>query len=453
MSKVIRLKKGLDINLIGAAEKVLVNAPLAETYAVKPTDFEGVTPKLLVKIDDEVKAGTPLFFDKYHPEVLFTSPVSGKVTAVNRGEKRKILEVVVTPDETRSYEEFEVGKIEALSAEKAIELMLSAGLWPMMIQRPYGIIANPADKPRAIFVSGFDSAPLAPDVDFLLQNMDEEFLAGMEVLKKLSGGKVHLGLSDSSHFKGFSKLSGVDVNTFIGPHPAGNVGIQIHHVAPINKGEVVWTIDIQNLIILGRFFKTGKLDMTKIIALTGSEIEKPKYYRVIAGAQISSIVNGFIKKQEEGYSVRIISGNVLTGKKVAIDNYLGFYNNQITVIPEGDHYEFFGWIAPRCDKFSVSHSYFSWLSPHKKYRLDTNLHGGVRAYVMTGQYEKVLPMDIYPVYLIKAILAGDIDKMENLGIYEVIEEDFALCEFVCTSKVEVQKIIRDGINQMIKELN
>ncbi len=455
MSKVIHLKKGLDINLQGVAEKILTAAPLAQEYALTPDDYIGVIPKLLVKVDDAVKAGTPLFFDKKHPEVLFTSPISGVVTAINRGEKRKILNIVIRPSEEREYEEFNPSKPEELTAESLKELMLKSGLWPFVIQRPYGIIADPKDTPRDIFVSGFDSAPLAADFDFILQNTGDDFAIGIEAIKKLTTGKVYLGLSDESHSKVFSKLEGVvEENTFTGPHPAGNVGVQIHHIAPINKGEVVWTMDVYSLIFLGRLLRTGKLDMSKVIALAGSCVEKPRYYRIISGARVDSILENAIKPLKEGQSVRVISGNVLTGKK--IDKETGFitnYANMVTVIPEGDHYEMLGWIAPRLGKFSMSRTYFSWLTPKKSYNLDTNLNGGRRALVMSGEYEKVLPMDIYPVYLVKAILAGDIDKMENLGIYEVIEEDLALCEFVCTSKTEVQKIVRDGITQMIKELN
>lgn len=450
MSKVIRLKKGLDINLAGEAEKVLTTAPLSVTYAVVPDDFKGVTPKLLVKVDDEVKAGTSLFFDKYSPEVRFCSPVSGKVVAVNRGEKRKILEIVIAPSAEREYEQFNVGKLADLSKEQIVEKMLAAGLWPLIIQRPYGVIASPGDTPRDIFVSGFDTAPLAGDVDFMLQNLDSEFKTGIEVLKKLTSGKVWLGVNENSTFKGFDGVNGMEVNKFTGKHPAGNVGVQIHHTAPIAKGDKVWTIGIQDLIILGRFFATGKVDMTKIVALTGPMIEKPRYIRVISGASIDSFVVGSLKKRE---GVRIISGNVLTGTKVEKEGYLSFYSNMVTVIEEGNYSEFLGWIAPRFNKFSVSRSYFSWLMPSKKYNLDTNLNGGKRSLVMSGEYEKVLPMNIYPVYLIKAVLANDIDKMEQFGIYEVIEEDLALCEFVCTSKTDVQDILRGGINLMIKELS
>lgn len=449
MSKVIRLKKGLDIKLVGSAEKVLSNAPVSGSYAVKPTDFIGVSPKLLVKEGDNVKAGTPLFFDKYNTDLIFSSPVSGVVSAIVRGEKRKILQVVVTPSAVQEYEQFKVEKLENMERSAIVDVIQKSGLWSLFIQRPYGIIPRSTEAPKAIYVSSFDTAPLAGDTDFLMNNLDVEFLNGVEVLKKLAP-KVHFGVSPSNSFKAISKLQGVETTVFEGPHPAGNVGVQIHHTSPINKGETVWTIDMNSIVILGRLFTSGKVDMTKIVVLSGSLVKKPRYHRIIAGASISSIVDNNV---ESSVAARYISGNPLTGLKVPKDDYISFYSNQVTILPEGDNFEFLGWIAPRTNKFSVSRSYFSWLTPSKKYALDTNLNGGQRAYVMTGEYEKVLPMDIYPVYLLKAILAGDIDKMENLGIYEVIEEDLALCEFVCTSKSPVQQIVRSGIDLLIKELS
>ncbi len=457
MSKVIKLKKGLDIKLQGGANRKLTRLPLVHAYAVKPGDFRGVTPKLLVSVDDPVKIGTPLFFDKYRPELLFVSPVSGKVSAVNRGEKRRILEIVITPEATQQHESFEMVDPASASREALVELLLKAGLWPMIIQRPYGRIADPKQQPKAIFVSGFDSSPLAPDTDFLLQGEDANLQAGFDVLKKLTGGKVHLGLRIGKNAPAgiFDRIDGVEKNYFEGPHPAGNVGVQIHHVSPINKGETIWTVDIQHVAMIGRFFRSGgKLDLSKVIALTGSEVMETQYFQVITGVPVNSVVRQVnICPQPEGRTVRIIDGNVLTGTKVAADNYLGFYGRQVTVIPEGDHYELFGWGMPRFDKFSVSRSYFSWLTPNRRYNLDTNLNGGHRPFVVTGLYDRYLPMDIYPMYLLKAILAGDIDKMENLGMYEVIEEDFALCEFVDPSKTDMQDIIRQGIELMIKELN
>lgn len=450
MSKIITLRKGLDINLAGAASKQLSALPMASEYGLSPLDFEGVTPKLLVKVGDEVKAGTPLFFNKADERILFTSPVSGVVSAINRGEKRKVLSVTVTPAEKQTYEEFPKLDAKKASREEVVEVLLKSGLWPMIQQRPYGIIANPSDQPKAIFISAFDSAPLAPDYGFVLEQEMAAVEAGIAVLGRLTEGKVHLSMLKGSECK-FAALKGAELHTFAGKHPAGNVGVQIHHIDPVNKGEVVWTVNIQDVAIIGRLFTEGKVDMQKIVALAGSEVEAPQYYKVIAGARIDSLVGGKLKAQKEGDKVRIISGNVLTGAKRSEAEFVGFYANQLTVIPEGDKFELFGWMMPRFGKFSVSRAYFSWLCPKKQYTLDTNLNGGERPFVVSGIYEEYLPMDIYPVYLLKACLAGDIDKMENLGIYEVIEEDIALCEFVDPSKIEMQQILRDGINLMIKE--
>ncbi|MBQ1952203.1 MAG: Na(+)-translocating NADH-quinone reductase subunit A [Alistipes sp.] len=450
MSKIITLRKGLDINLAGAASKQLSALPMASEYGISPLDFEGVTPKLLVKVGDEVKAGTPLFFNKADERILFTSPVSGVVSAINRGEKRKVLSVTVTPAETQTYESFPKLDAQKASRDEVVEVLLKSGLWPMIQQRPYGIIANPSDQPKAIFISAFDSSPLAPDYGFVLENEMEAVEAGIALMGRLTEGKVHLSMLKGSEGK-FAQVKGAELHTFAGKHPAGNVGVQIHHIDPVNKGEVVWTVNIQDVAIIGRLVKEGKVDMTKTIALVGSEVEAPQYYKMIAGARIDSVVAGKVKAQKEGDSVRIISGNVLTGAKRSESEFVGFYANQLTLIPEGDKFELFGWMMPRFKKFSVSRAYFSWLFPKKQYTLDTNLNGGERPFVVSGLYEQYLPMDIYPVYLLKACLAGDIDKMENLGIYEVIEEDIALCEFVDPSKIEMQQVLRDGINLMIKE--
>lgn len=455
MSKVIKLKKGLDIKLEGEAEKVLVPTVKSKTYGVRPTDFKGITPKLLVKVGDKVKAGTAIMFDKYRPELLFSSPVSGTIKEIVRGEKRKILDVVIEADELIEYEKFEVPSLDAISIEQIKELIVKAGLWSMFIQRPYGIIAKETDTPRAIYTSLFDTAPLCPDVDLVLGYFKSNFEAGLSILRKLSNNNLFIGVSTttSSDIINLTSRYGT-VNTFTSIHPAGCVGIQIANTAPIAKGEIIWTIDPQSIIILGRLFAEGKVDMLKIISVSGSEVKTPKYHKVIMGAEISSFLEpSNIKKQDNNSSVRVIDGNVLTGTTTSLDSHMGNYNNIITVIPEGDKYEFMGWMAPRFNKFSISRSYFTWMTPNKYFNLDTNQNGGYRAFVMNGEYEKVLPMDIYPVYLLKAILANDIDKMENLGIYEVIEEDMALCEFVCTSKIDVQSILRKGIESMIKELN
>ncbi len=452
MSKVIKLKKGLDIKLVGAAEKTVANMTVSGLYASTPTDYEGCVPKLLVKVGDVVKAGSPLYFDKTRPEVMFTSPVSGVVSAINRGEKRKVLSVVVEADGKQISEEFSAN-LSALSREDVVKTMLESGLWSLLLQRPYGVIPSPAVAPRAIFISAFDSAPLAADMDFVLSGEKANLQKGVEALAKLTDGNIYVGLR--AGVKSVCEdLQGVEKYYFDGPHPAGNVGVQIHHIAPISAGEVVWTVGVQDLAIIGRLFNTGKLDMSRVVAVTGSQVAKPQYVKCVAGASLTAVLTavGGLKSRKADESYRLIDGNVLTGIQRSADDFLSLKSNQITVIPEGDKYELLGWAMPRLKKFSASRSYFSWLCPKKEYDLDTNLNGGVRAYVVTGLYEKLLPMDIYPMYLLKAILAQDFDKMIGLGIYEVIEEDLALCEFADPSKTEIQTIIRNGINLMIKEM-
>ncbi len=450
MSKDIRIRRGLDIPLEGQADRVLAPVAASETYVVKPTDFHGLTPKLTVREGDEVKAGSILFYDKYNEKVKFTSPVSGEVVEIIRGAKRKVLGVKILADKEINYETFEVGNASSMNRDQIIDMMCQSGLWPLLKRRPYNVIANPEDQPRDIFISSFDSAPLAQDNDFLVHGQEEDFQAGLDILGKLTEGKVHLTLDGNTNSSSvFSNAKGVEIHKIQGPHPAGNVGVQIHHIAPINKGEVIWTIRPQDILILGRFFKTGKFDLSKIIAIAGSEIEKPRYSKVIPGAQISTILADNLKSEK----ARIISGNVLTGEKVSLDGNLGFYADMVTAIPEGDHQEFMGWLAPGFKDYSTSRAYMSWLSPKKSYKLDTNLHGEERAYVITGEYEKVFPFDIYPVQLVKAIMIGDVEDLENLGIYEVSEEDFALCEFVCTSKINVQEVVREGLDMVRKEFS
>lgn len=451
MSRVLKFRKGLNIELKGAAEKVLVKIPHAESYAVNPADFKGLTPRLCVKQGDKVKAGTPVFFDKYAPEVAYVAPVAGTVSAINRGERRKLLQVVISPDAEQSAETYSITPELATSRDKIIELMLKAGYWPFVKQRPYGIVANPKDKPKAIFVSGFDTAPLTLDMDFILSGQMENFQKGINILGRLTDGKVYLGLSNADTGSKLPKITGAEITFYTGKHPAGNVGVHIHHLAPISKGETVWTMDPQHVAMLGQFFSTGVYNAEKIVALCGSEVKRPHYLRIITGACIAPFVEQV--DQDKKHEARYISGDVLTGTNAGANGWLGFYHNRISIIPEGNYHEFLGWALPRFKKFSTSKSYFSWLTPGRKYEIDTNLNGGVRAFVATNQYEKTLPMDLYPVYLLKAILAGDIDKMEQLGIYEVIEEDLALCEFVCTSKIEVQALLRQGIEMMIKEMS
>ena len=444
MSKNIKLCKGLDIKLVGKAEARLENAPMAKSYAVSPLDYENITPKLLVKVGDKVEAGSALFFDKNTPRILFTSPVSGVVSAINRGEKRKLLNIAIEPDATQVYKQLTVVDVAKAERSAIVEMLLESGLWTRIVERPYGIIANPDATPKAIFVSAFDSAPLAPDYNFILKEEKAAIEAGMAVLARLTEGKVHLSARKGD--EGFmAEVKGVEYHTFSGKHPVGNVGVQIHHIDRIAKGDIVWTVNIQDVAMIGRMVTTGKLDMSKTIAVAGSEVEKPCYKRVIAGAAVESIVG----KVKDG--VRIISGDVLTGVATAKDGYLAANANMVTLIPEGDKYEFMGWAMPRFHRFSVSGSYFSWLFPKKSYNLDTNTNGEERPFVVTGLYEKYLPMDVYVSYLLKACLTKDLDKMENLGLYEVLPEDLALCEFVDPSKINMQQVLRDGINLMIKE--
>lgn len=452
MSKVIKLRRGLDINLVGSAEGVLNKSESTTLCALVPDHYRGVTPKLLAKEGDAVLAGTPVFFDKENPEVLFSSPVSGTLSAIVRGDKRKILAIEITPDGKNTSVEFPTQPIGSMSREQVKEQLLQSGLWPTLIQRPFGIIAKSATSPKAIFVSGLDTAPLAPDMSFLVQDEANSLNAGLEVLKKLTDGAVHLTISSSTTAGPLSQVKTATIHQIEGPHPAGNVGVQIAQIDPIGKGDIVWTIDLQHVVMIGRLFATGRVDMTKTIALTGSEVAKPRYYRINSGSTITPLIKGNITPREDCVAVRYISGNPLTGCKIAGNGYIGFYHNQVSCLPEGDHHEFLGWGMPRFNKFSVSRSYFSWLCPNKKYRLDTNINGGERALVQSGMYDKVVPMDIYPIYLLKAIMAGDIDKMEQLGIYEILEEDLALCEFIDPSKTEWQATIAQGINLMIKEL-
>ncbi len=450
MSSSINLKRGLDIRISGTAEKIIVPDVQSALYGVKPVDFPGLTPKLDVKPGDKVLAGSPLFHDKLHPEIKFTSPVSGNVLLVTRGDRRKLLEIVVER-KGDDFVSFEKGDPSVMSGEKIKTLLLDSGLWPAIRQRPYHIIARPSDVPKSIFISGFDSSPLAPDYNFIIDNSSAAFFRnGINALKRLTYGKVNLilnGRGDAS--ESLKNVAGVDISYFSGPHPSGNVGVHIHHLDPINKGEVVWFVNFQDVLSLGRLFEEGIYMHERIVALTGSEVIKPQYYKVRSGASIAEMVKDNVNTGD----LRYISGNVLTGARIEPDGYVGYYDSQVTVIPEGNYYEFFGWIKPGINKFSFSKTFLSSLIPSKSYKLDTNLHGGERAFVMTGQYEKVVPMDIYPMQLLKAILAEDVDLMENLGIYEIAEEDFALCEFICPSKIEIQSIVRKGLDLMVKEMS
>lgn len=445
----IKIKKGLDIKLMGEAEKTISDLK-PKSYAIKPTDFIGVFPKMLVKEGDTVKAGSPLFFDKYRDNIQFTSPISGKVTELKRGAKRVLLEVKIEPDEQIVYEDFGKANPADQSREKIIEKLLKSGIWPFIRQRPYSVIANPENDPKAIFISAFDSNPLAPDYDLLVHGQGEVFQAGIDVLAKLTSGKIHLNVNgEDTYSKVFANSRNVQINKFTGPHPAGNVGTQIAYIDPINKGDIVWYLYPQDVLTIGNLFLNGKYDTTRLIAFTGSEVSKPTYFKTQLGACIDSMAENNVSDTKN----RFISGNALTGDKVERDGHVGFYHSQVTVIPEGDTYEFFGWLIPNPKKHSFYRSAFSWLTPNKKFKLNTNLNGGDRAFVMTGQFEKVFPMKIFPMQLIKSIMIEDIDAMENLGIYEVDEEDFALCEYISTSKINIQEIVRNGLNLMRKEMS
>ena len=450
MSNNIYLKKGLDLPISGVAAQNTKKVIVPDVVAVKPTDFRGLVPKLLVREGDKVLAGTPVLADKMSQNILFASPVSGTVAEVVRGEKRKLLEVRIKADEKQEYVDFGVKKVAEMTAEQIKAALLEAGLWPALTQRPYGIIANPEVKPKAIFVSAFSTAPLAANPEFALREDLEHIQTAVNALNKLTDGGVHFSLN-SENYSGtpFHKVENVIQHTFTGKHPAGNVGVQIHHISPIRKGETVWTVSLLMLAAIGKLFNTGKYDLKRKVAVTGPKAINPAYVEAYPGMAIKD-VQEFYNASE---NLRFVSGDVLTGKNVGADGFLGFFDNQVTILEEGDKYELFGWAKPfRTSLFSASRTYFSWLTPNKKYDMDTNLHGGPRAFVVNDTYSKVLPMDLYPVYLLKACLANDIDKMEKFGIYEVLEEDFALCEYVCPSKIYIQQIITDGIALMLKEM-
>ncbi len=450
MSKFVKLKKGFDIKLAGQAEKQVAGVDQPETFAVKPTDFHGILrPKVLVKEGDNVKAGTPILIDGKNDAIKHTAPVSGEIAAIVRGDKRKLLEIVILADKEIEYVEFPTytpSDLANLPKEECLSPLLTSGVWPQIIQRPYGIIADPEVTPKAIFISTFDSHPLAPDMNYLMAEQDKYFEAGIAVLRKFTKS-VHVNINANAEVSSlFSQLKQVQVNKFTGPHPAGNVGVQIHHLDPINKGDTVWTVNPMGVIQIGKLFLEGKYDASRLVAVTGSEVKKPQYYKTYTGASIKNMIADNLNSDH----VRIISGNVLTGKKIDPTGHIGYFDNQITVIPEGDYHELFGWILPSTKKLSFHRAFglLSFLAPKKEYVVDTNTHGEDRAFVQTGAFEKVTPMDVLPMFLIKAVLAEDYDGMEALGIYEVVEEDLALCEFIDVSKHDIQAILRDGLNLM-----
>jgi Na+-transporting NADH:ubiquinone oxidoreductase subunit A len=448
MSKDVKIRKGVNIKLKGVAEKLYADAASTSDVVIKPTDFPGLTPKLAVKIGDKVKAGSPLFYNKEIDSVMFTSPISGEVTEITRGEKRRILEVKVKADGANTYESFKQGDPANMAKEEVLATMLKSGVWPFIRQRPFDIIANPMVTPKAIHVTAFDTSPLAPDYGFIAHGQGNVLQAGLDALAKLTEGTVHLNITGNANAdEAFTGAKNVQINKVSGPHPAGNVGIQMHHIDPVNKGEVVWTLNALDVLTIGKVFKEGKFDATRAITVVGSKITAPKYVKTLMGANIKDILKGNL---EEG--ARVISGNPLTGTQVQENGHLGFYNYQVTAIPAGGEPRFFGWFPFfGFNGFSLSRTSFSFLSPNKERDLDANINGEERAFVMAGQYEQYFPMDIFPVHLVKSMIYKDIDLMENLGIYEVAPEDFALCEYACTSKIETQKIVREALDLVRKE--
>ncbi|MBT8301452.1 MAG: Na(+)-translocating NADH-quinone reductase subunit A [Maribacter sp.] len=449
MSKDIRIRKGLNINLVGAAEKTTSKAVLSNVYAINLDDFHGVTPKMIVKQGAEVKAGEALFFDKNNEAMMFVSPVSGELIEINRGARRRILSIKILADKTQTV--FEQGSFDTANAtsQEIKAHLLKSGCWPFIKQRPYDIIANPDANPKAIFISGYTTAPLAADSDYILQGKEQELQAAITAMGKLTPGKVHVSVNTKSNSP-LAGLKGIEVHKITGPHPAGLVGTQINKIDPINKGEVVWTVSPQDLVIIGELLLTGKFNAERIIALVGSSIKSPQYYSTKMGTEISTFLYGNGVNDD---NFRVINGDVLTGSKSRPDGYLGFYNNTVTAIPEGDDYELFGWNKPVFNKISTTRAMtFSWLNSKKKYDLNTNTNGEHRAFVVTGQYEQVFPLDIFPMQLLKACMVKDLDEMEQLGLYEVAPEDFSLTEFVCISKQPHQKIIREGLDLLYKEI-
>ena len=449
MSKDIKIKKGLTIRLKGEADKTLSNAPRSRTFAIRPSDLHLITPKLVVREGAKVQAGDTLFYSKDNEAIKFSSPVSGTLTAIERGAKRVITKITLEGDQKDVYKDFGVKKPESMDAAAIKNHLLESGCWPFIMQRPYVVIANPEVMPKAIFVSGLNTGPLAVDLDFALAGKEKELQAALSALSKLTEGSVHVTLDKN----GNSPLAGMNdvlIHKTNNLHPAGNVGTQINKLDPVNKGEVVWTVGAQDLVIIGELFLTGKYNAERVMALAGSSVKTAKYYRTRLGSEVATFVYDSGLNEENS---RIISGSVLSGTAISPKEHLGFYDTAVTIIPEGDDYEFFGWNKPIFNKISTSRALtFSWLTPKKKFDLNTNTNGEHRAFVVTGGYEAVFPLDIFPLQILKACLVQDLDAMEALGMYEVAPEDFALTEFVCVSKQPHQQIIRQGLDLMYKEI-
>ena len=448
MTEQIRLRKGLDIKLKGRAKKQTMPLELSKLYAIVPDDFVGVTPKMAVKAGDHVKAGETLFVNKISEEVRFASPVSGTVKSIERGDRRKILYVSVEADDEQTFADFGAKDIQTLDGEGVKKALLEAGLFGYINQLPYAVSTTPDTEPKAIFVSALRDKPLQGDFEYELEGQEQAFQTGLTALSKIA--KVYLSIGAQQNSKALTEAKNVELTVFDGPCPAGNVGVQVNHLSPVNKGEVVWTVDPTAVIFFGRLFQTGKVDLTRVVAVAGSKVKEPAYVKALVGTPIKDIVAGRLTATEH---VRILNGNPLTGTIAGDNAFLGAHTSEVVAMPEGDDVdEMAGWIMPRFNQFSTSRSYFSWLFGKKKeYDLDARIKGGKRNIIMSGEYDSVLPMDIYGEYLIKAIITGNIDKQEQLGIYEVSPEDFALAEFVDSSKQPLQQIVRNGLNTLRKE--
>ncbi len=455
MSKQIKIKKGLNIPIEGKAPDNIIGHIKPGIVKICPDDFPGLVPKVMVKAGDKVKAGTPVMYDKNNESLIFVSPVSGQISSITRGEKRKLLDITIEADKEIQSELFGKKNPSDLTLEEIKSTLLSTGLWPFIKQRPYDIIANPDKAPRDIFVTGFSTSPLAPSYDFIIDREPENFQTGLDALSKLTEGEVYLSIGNENKSKALREAKNVQLYEFNHLHPAGNAGVQINNIKPVNKGETVWTINALDVLLIGRLFNKGHVDFTRLIVYAGSETVKKGYYSVISGSELSQLFDANVTR---GGSLRYISGDVLTGTQIDVNGTLRFYDSQVTVIPEGnDKHDFIGWASPGLNKkYSAGCTYLTslvrLLKPAKKYRLDARLMGGRRAIIMSNEYDKVFPMDILPEQLIKTTIAFNIDKMEQLGIYEVAPEDFALCEFVDTSKLEIQKIIREGLLRLKKEM-
>jgi Na+-transporting NADH:ubiquinone oxidoreductase subunit A len=446
----IKIKNGLTIKLKGAAENILKKAALPESVSLNPSDFHLIIPKMALKVGEKVSQGSVVFFSKKDERIKFCSPVDGTIKDIVRGAKRKIIEIIIDVEKNQNLISPNPQVFADLNTDQIKTILLESGCWPFVKQRPYDVIANPSDNPKSIFISGFNSAPISADLQIILDDQKEEFKEGINVLSKLTSGEINICVNDTSSTF-ISEIENVKIHKINGPHPSGNVGVQIHHIDPVNSGDRVWTLGAEDVAIIGRYFMTGIYNPIRTIAVSGPPVKYPKYYKTIVGTQLNKIIDD--TGIDINDSLRIINGDVLSGRKVEHDNYLGFYNNTLSVLREGNRYRMFGWIPFVNNKVpSMYKTSFSWLFPNKEYDLDPNLNGEERAFVVTGEMEKVFPMDILPMQLLKECMAGNIEKMESLGIYEVAPEDFSLIDYSSSSKIEAQYIIRQGLDLMISEV-